>query len=208
MYIVGLTGGMGMGKTTIATLLRRAGWPIFDADAEVLRLQSESAPVLSAIESLVSGVVRDGVLDRLALRQAVVNNPPLLRHLEKIIHPQVRSSCLRFIAQCRRVGAQVIVLDIPLLFETGGQNLCHCAVVASAPRWVQVRRVEMRKRMPLAEAKKFIARQMPDARRRLMADDIIQTGGSLYETQKQVRQFIRRIKTHKEAKKHDMFCFI
>ena len=145
MYIVGLTGGMGMGKTTIATLLRRAGWPIFDADAEVLRLQSESAPVLSAIESLVSGVVRDGVLDRLALRQAVVNNPPLLRHLEKIIHPQVRSSCLRFIAQCRRVGAQVIVLDIPLLFETGGQNLCHCAVVASAPRWVQVRRVAMRR---------------------------------------------------------------
>ena len=196
MHIIGLTGGMGMGKTTVATLLQQEGMPVFDADAEVLRLQSEPGPVLLAIANLVSGVVRDNVIDRSALRQAVVADPILLQKLEKIIHPQIRASCLRFIMQCRRVGTRVVVLDIPLLLETGGQKLCHDVVVVSTPRWIQVRRVAARKRMPLSEAKKIIARQMPNAKRKLMADKVIQTGGSLYETQRKVRQFMRCVRRY------------
>ena len=187
---------MGMGKTTVATLLQQEGVPVFDADAEVLRLQSEPGPVLLAIANLVSGVVRDNVLDRSALRQAVVADPILLQKLEKIIHPQVRDSCLRFIGQCRRVGRRVVVLDIPLLLETGGQKLCHDVVVVSTPQWIQVRRVAARKRMPLSEAKKIIARQLPNARRKLMADKVIQTGGSWYETQRRVRQFMRHVRRY------------
>lgn len=193
MKVLGLTGGMGMGKSTVAALFRRAGLPVFDADAEVLRLQSSPGPVLSAMERLVPGVVRDGSLDRAVLRQAVTANPALLRKLEAIIHPQVRAARARFLSRQRRAGTRWVVLDIPLLFETGGQKLCDRVLVVSAPRWVQARRVAARRGMSAPEARRLIARQMPDARRRLRADRVLQTGGSLYETRRQARQVLRSL---------------
>ncbi|MFT8675368.1 MAG: dephospho-CoA kinase [Acetobacter sp.] len=191
MKILGLTGGMGMGKSTVAAMLARAGMPVFDADAVVRKLQSEPGPVLSAMAKLVPDAMAGGRLDRAALRRAVMARPHLLGQLEAIIHPQVRLARARFLARQRRRGARWVVLDIPLLFETGAERLCDHVLVVSAPRWVQARRVAARRGMSAAEASRLIARQMPDARRRLMADTVLYTGGALGDTRRQARQFAR-----------------
>ncbi|MBO1323835.1 dephospho-CoA kinase [Acetobacter sp. TBRC 12305] len=199
MKILGLTGGMGMGKSTVAAMLERAGMPVFDADAQVRRLQSEPGPVLSAMARLVPDAMIGGKLDRAALRRAVMARPQLLARLEAIIHPQVRAARARFLARHRRRGTRWVVLDIPLLFETGGDRLCDHVLVVSAPRWVQARRVAARRGMTPAEARKLMARQMPDARRRLRADTILRTGRALGDTKRQVRQFVRKRFARRQA---------
>lgn len=194
MKILGLTGGMGMGKSTVATLLQRAGLPVFDADAEVRRLQSDHGAALPAIAQLVPHAVQNGHLDRAVLRQAVIKQPALLKKLEHIIHPMVRAARTRFLRTQRLRGARCVVLDIPLLYETGAQRECDNVLVVSAPHWVQARRVAKRRGMPPAEARKLIARQMPDAQRVRQAGKVIRTGGSMRETERQVRQFIRSLR--------------
>ena len=174
-------------------VFRGRGRPVLDAGAVGRVLQASPGRGLSARERLVPGVVRDGSLARAGVRQAVTANPALLRKLEAIIHPQVRAARARFLSRQRRVGARWVVLDIPLLFETGGQKLCDRVLVVSAPRWVQARRVAARRGMSAPEARRLIARQMPDARRRLRADRVLQTGGSLYETRRQARQVLRSL---------------
>ncbi len=145
MKVLGLTGGMGMGKSTVATLLQKAGLPVFDADAEVRRQQSVPGPVLDGIQAMVPGAVCSGVLDRGVLRQAVMEQAGLLPRLEALIHPHVRRARARFLAFWRARGARWVVLDIPLLFETGMQRQCDHVLVISAPRWVQARRVAARR---------------------------------------------------------------
>lgn len=194
MKVLGLTGGMGMGKSTVAALLRKAGLPVFDADAEVRRLQSTPGPVLDSIQAMVPGVVRDGALDRHALRRAVMAHPELLSRLEALIHPYVRRARARFLAFWRARGAPWVVLDIPLLFETGMQRVCDHVLVVSAPRWVQARRVAARRGMTQAEARALMARQTPDALRVRGADTVLRTGCSMEETRRQVRRFIRMLR--------------
>ncbi|WP_338331650.1 dephospho-CoA kinase [Acetobacter sp. LMG 32666] len=190
MRILGLTGGMGMGKSTVATMLRRAGLPVFDADAVVHALQAPHGAALAPIARLVPTVVTDGRLDRAALRQAVLDHPALLKKLEAIMHPLVRRARARFLRHHRQTGAACVVLDIPLLFETRADRLCDRVVVVSAPAWVQRRRVALRRNMPHTQARRLIACQMPDARRRQKADTVIRTGLSMKETERQVRRFI------------------
>ena len=190
MKVLGLTGGMGMGKSTVATLLRTAGLPVFDADAVVHHLQAPGGAALPPIARLAPDAVKDGHLDRAALRQAVLAHPALLKKLEAIMHPLVRQARTRFLRRYRRQGAAWVVLDIPLLFETGGERLCNRVAVVSVPPWVQRRRVALRRNMSHTQARRLIACQMPDARRVQKADTVIRTGLSIMETERQVRRLL------------------
>ncbi|MBS1000429.1 dephospho-CoA kinase [Acetobacter persici] len=194
MKIIGLTGGMGMGKSTVAALFRQAGIPVFDADAVVRALQADHGAALGPIAALVPEAVTDGHLDRAVLRRAVSETPGLLRQLEAVLHPMVRAARQVFLRRCRRQGARCVLLDIPLLFETGGQRVCDQVLVVSAPPRQQAERVARRRGLPKAEARRLMARQMPDAKKRRLADTVIDTGVSLAATRRQVRALIKGLK--------------
>ncbi len=177
MKVIGLTGGIGMGKSTAAAAFRRARIPVFDADAAVHRLQSPGGAALPAIAAAFPGTVTDRRLDRDALRRAVLGDDPAMRRLEAIMHPMVRRAEQAFLARARRRRAAAAVLDIPLLFETGSDlRRFDLVVVVSAPRAVQVARVRRRRRMSPAQIEAIIARQMPDAEKRRRAGLVVRTG--------------------------------
>lgn len=199
MRILGLTGGIGMGKSTTAALLQRAGIRLFDADATVAALQAPHGAALPAIGRLVPGSVRDGVLDRAVLRHAALSSPAVMQGLEAIIHPLVRRARRRFVQRARRDGCRWVVLDIPLLFETGTERICDRVVVVSAPASMQRQRVLRRGRMTPAQIDAVIARQMPDAVRRRRADVVIETGLSRHETVRQVRRLLYAMRTGSPA---------
>ena len=187
MRIIGLTGGIGMGKSTVAAAFRRAGVPVFDADAAVHALQGRGGRAVRAIGDAFPGAVRDGAVDRAVLRAIAVPDPAAMRTLERILHPMVRAAEQAFLARARRAGRRVAVLDIPLLLETGGERRVDLVVVASAPRAVQRARVRARRQMTDAQIDTIIARQMPDAEKRRRADVVIPTGLSR-------RHALRRLK--------------
>jgi dephospho-CoA kinase len=190
MIILGLTGGIGMGKSTAAEAFRRARIPVFDADAAVHRLQARGGRAVRAIEAEFPGTVRDGAVDRAALRQAVLGRPDALARLEAILHPMVEAEERAFVARARRRGNRAVVLDIPLLFETGGDARVNRVVVVSAPRSVQMQRVRGRRRMNATDIMAVIARQMPDAEKRRRADTVVHTGLSRHHSQRTLRRLI------------------
>ncbi len=194
MKIVGLTGGIGMGKSTAAMAFRRARIPVFDADAAVHKLQGPGGLALPAIAAAFPGTVRDNRLDRAALRAAVLGRPDALTRLERIVHPLVRAEERAFLARARRAGSRVAVLDIPLLFETDGGRRADLVVVVSAPRAIQIHRVRLRRRMSTADVAAVIARQMPDAEKRRRADVVVRTGLSRHHAQRRIRRFIRELR--------------
>ena len=193
MKVLGLTGGIGMGKSNAATVLRRAGLPVFDADAVVHRLQASGGGAVRAIEAAFPGSVRNGAVDRGALRQAVLGDAAALKRLERIVHPLVRQTEQRFLARARRAGRRLAVLDIPLLLETGGERRVDHVVVVSAPAGVQRARVRRRGTMSAAQIEAVIGRQMPDREKRRRADTVIRTGLSRYHTQVQLRRLVRSL---------------
>lgn len=176
MKLIGLTGGIGMGKSTAASTFRRAHIPVFDADQAVHRLQARGGRAVSAIAAAFPGTVRDGAIDRPALRAAVLGNKAALKRLEQILHPLVEQAEHRFVSRARRAGARAVVLDIPLLFEIGADKRVDQVIVVSAPKAVQIHRVGLRRSMTPAEIQAVIARQMPDAEKRRRADVVIHTG--------------------------------
>ena len=186
MIVIGLTGGIGMGKSTVAAVFRRAGIPVFDADAVVHRVQARGGRAVRAIAAAFPGAVREGAVDRVSLRHMALGNPTAMRLLEQILHPMVRREEARFLARARGAGAWAAVLDIPLLFETGGDRRVDLVVVASAPRSVQEDRVRSRRRMTAAETAAMIARQMPDSEKRRRADVVIHTGLSRFHAARAV----------------------
>ncbi len=194
MKIIGLTGGIGMGKSTAAAAFRRAGVPVFDADATVHALQAPHGRALPAIAKAFSGTVTDGALNRAALRAKVLADPAALRQLEQILHPMVGQAQRRFLARARAARALLAVLDIPLLFETGGDRQVDHVVVVSAPRKVQMARVRARRRMTDSEIAAMIALQMPDAAKRRRADTIITTGLSRFHAVQAIKRFIGKQK--------------
>ena len=194
MIVIGLTGGIGMGKSTAASVFRARGVPVFDADAEVHRMQRRGGAAVGAIAAAFPGTVQDGAVDRARLRAAVLGNPEPLRRLEALIHPRVRAAERRFLARARRAGHQVAVLDIPLLFETGGAARVDHVVVVSAPASVQRHRVRLRGRMDAAQAAAVIARQMPDAAKRRRADTVIRTGLSRFHARRQILRLLERLR--------------
>ncbi len=193
MKVIGLTGGIGMGKSTAAAAFKRARIPVFDADATVHKLQSPGGRALKPIEAAFPGTIVNGALDRAALRAAVLGKPEALTKLERILHPMVREEERAFLARARRAAKPAAVLDIPLLFETGGRKLSF-SVVVSAPRTVQVHRVRMRRKMSDKDIENVIARQMPDAEKRRRADIVVRTGLSRHYTQLAMRRIIRSVR--------------
>lgn len=194
MKVIGLTGGIGMGKSTAAAVFRRAGIPVFDADASVHRSQAPGGAAVRAIAAAFPGTVVDGVLDRARLRSMVLRDPDALTRLEGILHPMVRADERAFLARARRAGHRLAVLDIPLLFETGGDRRVDRVVVVSAPRSVQEHRVGRRRKMSREDAAAVIARQMPDAEKRRRADVVIHTGLSRHHALRALRRTIAELR--------------
>jgi dephospho-CoA kinase len=194
MKIIGLTGGIGMGKSTASACFRRHRVPIFDADQAVHELQAVGGRAVRPIEAAFPGTTRDGVVDREALRRAVLGNPAALKILERIVHPLVRNAEKRFLAAARRAGKSLVVLDIPLLLETGGEKRVDLVVVVSAPAAVQAARVMRRPGMTRERLAAIRARQMPDAEKRRRADVVIHSGLSRYFAVAAIRRLLRRFR--------------
>ncbi|HWL81714.1 MAG TPA: dephospho-CoA kinase [Roseomonas sp.] len=194
MKILGLTGGIGMGKSTAANTFRRLGVPVFDADAAVHRLQGRGGRAVAPIGAAFPGTVQDGMVDREALRRVVLGNPAALNRLEAIVHPLVRAEERRFLGRARRAGRRLVVLDIPLLFETGGEARCDAVVVVSAPPAVQRARVLGRRGMTPERLAAILARQTPDAEKRRRADFVIRTGLSRAHARRAIRRLLERFR--------------
>ncbi len=186
--MIGLTGGIGMGKSTAARVFARARLPVHDADAAVHKLYARGGAAVPVIASLVPAAVREGAVDRATLGRAVFGDAPLLRRLEAAIHPLVQREERRFLARCRRARARAAVLDIPLLFETGAEQRVDAVVVVSAPASVQRARVLRRRGMTEAKLTAILSRQMVDAERRRRADVVIPTGLSRHFAQARLRR--------------------
>lgn len=188
MIKIALTGSIGMGKSTVAKMFEAAGIPLFDADAEVRRLQGPGGALVDPIAALFPQAVRAGRIDRESLGRAVLGKPEALARLEALVHPEVRAARDRFIAANTRASA--ILFDIPLLFETGGEAKADKVVVVTAPAEVQRERALARPGMTAAKLDAILARQMPDADKRARADFVIETGGDLSTTERQVRDIL------------------
>jgi dephospho-CoA kinase len=191
MIVAGLTGSMGMGKSTVAAYFRRAGIPVHDADQIVHDLYNgEAAPL---IEAVFPGTVRDGAVDRVALAGQVIGSPEALKKLEAIVHPLVHRAEWRFLLKEQDKGAELAILEIPLLFETGAENLFDAVIVVSAPAEVQRERLLQRPGMTSEKLEAMLARQWPDIRKRQFADFIVDTGQPLEDTHRQITAVIREI---------------
>ncbi|GAM97267.1 dephospho-CoA kinase [alpha proteobacterium U9-1i] len=187
MIIIGLTGSIGMGKSTVAKMFAEAGAPAFNSDDNVHALYAKGGKAVAAVEAEFPGVTRDGAVDRTLLSPRVIDNPAAFKRLEQIVHPFVREAQVEFAEEQRAKGARWVVFDIPLLLEGGGSDLFDCIVVVSAPADVQRARVLTRPGMTIEKFDSLLAKQMPDAEKRKRADFVIDTGGSFDETRAQVR---------------------
>jgi dephospho-CoA kinase len=188
MIVLGLTGSIGMGKSTVAEMFRRAGVPVFDADAEVHRLQGRGGSLVASIEALYPGTTGAAGVDRGKLAQVVLGDKAALGRLERLVHPAVGRARRRFMLRHR--AAPLVVLDIPLLFEKGGWRDVDAVAVVSAPAWVQRRRVLARGGMNPAKLARIRHLQTPDAEKRRRADFVIETGTTRAETSAQIRKLI------------------
>jgi dephospho-CoA kinase len=188
MIKLALTGSIGMGKSTVAAMFARFGVPVFDADAEVRRLQGPDGALVEAIGQRFPGTVGNGVLDRDRLAQIVLDDPRELAVLEAIVHPAVHAARKRFIAE--HSGAPALLFEIPLLFETGGEQAFDKVIVVSAPAHIQRDRVLARAGMTPEKLAAILARQTPDSVKRERADFVVDTGGDLSTTEAQVRDII------------------
>ena len=192
MKVLGLTGGIGMGKSTVAAMFEACGIPAFNADKAVHALQAPDGAAIPALAAAFPGTVRDGVLDRAALRALVLDDAAQMRRLEGIMHPLVRAAEADFMAHAQAEGRPAVLLDIPLLLESGARDRFYKVITVSCPRETQIARVAARG-LPLAQIEAIIARQMPDARKRELADMVIETGGTLADTQAQVARLIAEL---------------
>jgi dephospho-CoA kinase len=188
--VIGLTGGIGMGKSTAAAAFTRSHIPVFDADAAVHQAQAKGGRAVKPIEAVFPDTIRDGAVDRDALRAAVVGKSDAIERLERILHPLVWREEARFLAAARRSRKRAVVLEIPLFFETGRERRVQKIIVVSAPQSVQIYRVRQRRRMSESDIRAIIARQMPDMEKRKRADIIIRTGLSRHLTNQQMRRLI------------------
>lgn len=188
MLVLGLTGSIGMGKSTTAAMFRDEGIPVHDSDAAVHELYRGAA--VPPVEAAFPGVTRDGTIDRDRLRARVLGDAEALQRLEKIVHPLVRAARDAFLAEGRARGEAVVVLDIPLLFEIGAERDCDCVVVVSAPEAVQKARVLARPGMTEPQFSAIKSKQVPDAEKRRRADWIIDTGSGFDAARDSVRRIV------------------
>lgn len=191
MRVLGLTGSIGMGKSTTAKLFAEAGVPVYDADAAVHELyEGEAAP---AIEAAFPGTTTNGKVDRSKLSARVVHDPAAIKQLEQIVHPMLGASRQKFFADAEAAGAPVVVLDIPLLFETGGEKRVDAVVVVSTSPEVQRERVLARGTMDEAKLDAIIAKQTPDAEKRKRADFVVDTSHGLEPVRAQITHILAEV---------------
>ncbi len=194
MFVLGLTGSIGMGKSTTASMFREAGVPVHDADAAVHRLYAGDA--VESVGQAFPGTVADGRIDRAALSARVLNDPEAMARLESLVHPLVRREETRFLdamAKRQPSAPPLVVLDIPLLFETGAEARCDAIVVITAPDAVQRARVLARPGMTEEKLAAILSRQMPDAEKRRRAHFLVDTGHGLDSARAQVASILRAV---------------
>ncbi|HEY0085675.1 MAG TPA: dephospho-CoA kinase [Allosphingosinicella sp.] len=192
MIVLGLTGSIGMGKSTVAAMFAEEGVPVFDADAAVHRLQGPEGALVAEIESHFPGTTGPEGVNRGALGERVLGEPEALRRLESLIHPAVDREREAFLSA--HASAPVLLLDIPLLFEAGGWSAVDKIAVVSAPAEVQRERVLARPGMTPEKFDRILARQLPDSEKRARADFVIPTGGPMEETRQAVRRILACLK--------------
>lgn len=188
MRVLGLTGSIGMGKSTTAKLFAEAGVPVYDADATVHKIyDGEAAP---AIEAAFPGTTVDGKVDREKLSAKVVHNPTAMKQLEQIVHPMLRAYHQAFLDEAERSGAPVAVVDVPLLFETGGEKRVDAVVVVSTSPEAQRERILARDNMTNEKLDAILARQLPDAEKRKRADFIVDTSHGLEPVRVRIKEIL------------------
>lgn len=193
MLILGLTGSIGMGKSTTAKLFAEAGVPVYDADATVHKIyEGEAAP---AIEAAFPGTTVDGKVDRTRLSARVVHDPVAMKRLEQIVHPMLRDHHQKFLDDAERSGAAVAVVDIPLLFETGGEKRVDAVVVVSTSTDVQRARILARENMTAEKLDAILSRQLPDAEKRKRADFVVDTSHGLEPVRDRIREILAQLAT-------------
>jgi dephospho-CoA kinase len=191
MLILGLTGSIGMGKSTTAKLFAEAGVPVYDADATVHQVYAgEAAP---AIEAAFPGTTIDGKVDRAKLSAKVLHDPAAIRQLEQIVHPMLRSYYQKFLEDAERSGAPVAVMDVPLLFETGGEKRVDAVAVVTTSPENQRERILARGTMTPEAFDSILARQLPDAEKRKRADFIVDTSHGLEPVRAQIRDILAEV---------------
>ena len=195
MIVLGLTGSIGMGKSTTAGLFREAGVPVQDADQVVAELYAQGGAAVGPVGEAFPGVVRDGAIDREALSQRVLGDREALSRLEAIVHPLVRAERARFLARAEAGGAKVAVLEVQLLYEVGAHEDTDAVVVVSAPEDQQRQRALARPRMSAERLEQILARQMPDADKRARADFVIDTGRGIEAAREQVKSVLEKVCT-------------
>jgi dephospho-CoA kinase len=193
MIVAGLTGSIGMGKSTVAKMFADAGAAVCDSDAIVHGLYAPGGAAAAAIAAAFPETVTDGGVDRAALSALVTRDPSALKRLEAIVHPLVSAAQQRFLDAARASGARLAILEIPLLFETGGEGKADKVIVVSASEALQRARVLGRPGMSEEKFQLLLARQMPDAEKRARADFIIDTSGTLDETRVQVQAVLAKL---------------
>jgi len=188
MIVLGLTGSIGMGKSTTAKLFAEAGVPVYDADATVHMIyEGEAVP---AIEAAFPGTTADGKVDRQRLSAQVLHDPAAMQRLEQIVHPMLRAHHEKFLADAERSGAAVAVVDIPLLFETGGDKRVYAVLVVSATPEIQRERILARDNMTGERLDAILARQLPDAEKRRRADFVVDTSHGLDPVRERIRDIL------------------
>jgi len=191
MLILGLTGSIGMGKSSTAKLFAEAGVPVYDADATVHQLyEGEAAP---AIEAAFPGTTADGRVDRKKLSVRVVHDPAAIRQLEQIVHPMLGASRQKFFDDAERSGAPVVVVDVPLLFETGGEKRVDAVVVVTTSPENQRERILARGTMTGEALDALLARQLPDAEKRKRADFVVDTSHGLDPVRAQIKDILAEV---------------
>lgn len=194
MKIIGLTGSIGMGKSTTAAMFRDAGIPVYDADAAVHAAYDVGGVAVGPVGEAFPGTVRDGRVDREALRNAVLGKPEAMAKLNSIVHPLIGASRAKAFAAATAAAADMIILDVPLIYETGGEKNMDAVIVVSAPAEMQRDRVLAREGMSPERLDAILAQQLPDAEKRRRADYVIDTGQGLEVAREQVRAVIAQLR--------------
>ena len=199
MFVLGLTGSIGMGKSTTAKLFAEAGVPVYDADATVHRVYEGEA--VSAIEAAFPGTTIDGKVDRARLSAKVVHDPAAIKRLEQIVHPMVRAYHQKFLDEAERAGAPVAVVDIPLLFETGGDQRVDAVVVVTTSPELQRERILARGTMSSETLDAILTKQMPDQEKRRRADFVVDTSHGLDPVRARIRDILDQVVKMQQRRK-------
>lgn len=194
MYVLGLTGSIAMGKTTVARMFEDLGVPVFDADSAVHTIFADSRRVQKEIKKAFPKALKNGKIDRGALGDIVFSNVAKLHQLEMIVHPAVLRESRKFLKVNYKDETPLVVLDLPLLFEIRAEDLCDGVAVVSAPEKVQKRRLNQRAGMDAERAAMILARQMPDHEKQRRADFIIDTGGTKKQTRADVEKLVAKLR--------------